>query len=283
MVDCGAIKNSETRFWTKLNLLAEIASSFRAPQPLRRTVEEVLTSIKTIIPFKAAGLYLYDNKNNRLRRAIKLGPLNSVKVLQRDFERGNIESWFSIKSHGSIIRGEVGEQLLIIPLTIHKKPIGLIVFESDNSRPFREKDSRLLFIAGDLIAVSLERQIYNKKLVAKNLELLKTQKELKVVRQKVIDDERLAAVKELAISINHEINNPLSVIVGNIQCLVHKASDLDEGIGRRLSLIETEAMRIAEINQRLLTINDLVSETYMKGKDKIRMIDINKSTSGVGQ
>ena len=154
---------------------------------------------------------------------------------------------------------------------------------SDASKPFRDKDRRFLLIAGDLIAVSMERQIYNKRLRAKNKALRKAQEELKVVRQNIINFERLSAVRELAVSINHEINNPLSVIVGNIQCLLLKTKNLDESIQNRLKLIEREAMRIAEINQRLLKIEDIVSETYMSGHEKIKMIDLEKSTAGTGR
>ncbi|HHI03096.1 MAG TPA: hypothetical protein ENL22_06210, partial [candidate division Zixibacteria bacterium] len=88
-------------------------------------------------------------------------------------------------------------------------------------------------------------------------------------------------VRELSVSINHEINNPLSVIVGNIQCLLFIEKNLNEKVKERLKRVEAEAMKIADINHRLLEIDELVSETYINDGQKIKMINIEKSSSGM--
>lgn len=274
---------TNTRFWSKLNLLNEIAVAFRSSKPVKEIVSEVLAKINVLVPFKAAGLYLYDARGLRLKPVVQQGMESEDEDLLTGFGNRAAADWFEGGCHEQIVNGRDGEQLLAIPLSVQTRPVGLIAFVSVSSQSFREKDRRFLLIAGDLIAVSLERQIYNKRLLAKNQALQSAQDELKVVRQNIIDYERLSAVRELAVSINHEINNPLSVIVGNIQCLMHKTKDLEESIYNRLKLIEHEAMRIAEINQRLLKIEDLVSETYMSGHEKIRMIDLEKSTTGTGR
>jgi signal transduction histidine kinase len=276
-------RETNTRFWSKLNLLNEIAAAFRSSEPVNDIVGGVLARINELVPFKAAGLYLYDARSGHLKPVVRQGMADNGKDILVGFGERSAVDWFSAERHEQFIDGEGGEQLLAIPLIVQTRPVGLIVFVSELSRSFRDKDRRFLLIAGDLIAVSLERQIYNKRLRAKNRALRRAQDELKVVRQNIIDCERLAAVRELAVSINHEINNPLSVIVGNIQCLLHKAKNLDKDVHDRLRLIEHEAMRIAEINQRLLKIEDLVSETYMSGHEKIKMIDLEKSTTGTGR
>ena len=274
---------TNTRFWSKLNILSEIAAAFRSPAPVNEIVSGILSMINGLLPFKAAGLYLYDTKSLNLKPVARQGELNDGQDLLLGFDQRAANEWFDSRSHELIVDNESGEQLLVIPLKVQTKPVGLIAFISDASQPFRDKDRRFLLIAGDLIAVSMERQIYNNRLRAKNKALRTAQEELKVVRQNIINFERLSAVRELAVSINHEINNPLSVIVGNIQCLLLKVKNLDESIQNRLKLIEREAMHIAEINQRLLKIEDLVSETYMSGHEKIKMIDLEKSTAGTGR
>ena len=274
---------TNTRFWSKLNILIEIAAAFRSPGPVNEIVSDVLSMINGLLPFKAAGLYLYDTKSLNLKPVVRQGQLNDGRDLLLGYDQRTANEWFGSRIHELVVDSDSGEQLLVIPLKVQTKPVGLIAFVSDASKPFRDKDRRFLLIAGDLIAVSMERQIYNKRLRAKNKALRKAQEELKVVRQNIINFERLSAVRELAVSINHEINNPLSVIVGNIQCLLLKTKNLDESIQNRLKLIEREAMRIAEINQRLLKIEDIVSETYMSGHEKIKMIDLEKSTAGTGR
>ncbi len=272
-----------TRFWSRLNILNEIAAAFHSPGPVNEIVSEVLARINGMVPFKAAGLYLYDTKSLNLKPVVRQGQLNEGQDLLLGFDQRAANEWFGARTHELVVDGDSGEQLLAIPLKVQTRPVGLIAFVSDSSQPFRDKDRRFLLIAGDLIAVSMERQIYNKRLRAKNQALRKAQEELQVVRQNIINFERLSAVRELAVSINHEINNPLSVIVGNIQCLLLKTRNLEKSVYDRLKLIEREAMHIAEINQRLLKIEDLVSETYMSGHDKIKMIDLEKSTAGTGR
>jgi len=88
-------------------------------------------------------------------------------------------------------------------------------------------------------------------------------------------------VGRLAASVVHEINNPLSVIIGNIQFLRYTNRDIDKGIAERLEKIENECLKIAELNRRLLKIEDLVSDTYINNGRKIMMIDLQKSSAGV--
>jgi len=171
--------------------------------------------------------------------------------------------------------------LLALPLRIKNNPVGLICLGHGDPEFFREQDIRLLQMLSQQIAISRERSLNQQELRNRNEELEKAQKLLRLAQQRLIDDERLYAVKELSASINHEINNPLSIIVGNVQCLLFVEKNLNEKVIERLNRIETEAMRIAEINHRLLEIDDLVSETYINSGTKLKMLNIEKSSSGV--
>jgi two-component system NtrC family sensor kinase len=122
--------------------------------------------------------------------------------------------------------------------------------------------------------------MHQKQLENKNNALIRAQKELKEAQDSLIQNERLTAVKQLAVSVNHEINNPLSVITGNIEYLLYVNKDLDEKTVDRLKIISNEALRIAEINRRLLEIQALISETYVKDGNQIHMINLDKSTAG---
>jgi signal transduction histidine kinase len=123
--------------------------------------------------------------------------------------------------------------------------------------------------------------IYQKQLENKNNALLAAHQKLERVHENQIIDERLEAVRQLAVSINHEINNPLSVIAGNAEYLLYVNKSLDEKTIERLKIIECESLRIAEINRRLLEIQTLVSEQYIGEDPEIHMINLEKSTSGV--
>jgi len=73
----------------------------------------------------------------------------------------------------------------------------------------------------------------------------------KQLQQEVYRSSRLASIGELAAGVAHEINNPLTGVVGFSQRLLRKTSD--EEVKRGLEIVHNEALRAAKIIQNLLT------------------------------
>jgi PAS domain S-box-containing protein len=71
------------------------------------------------------------------------------------------------------------------------------------------------------------------------------------LQQEVYRSSRLASIGELAAGVAHEINNPLTGVVGFSQRLLRKTSD--EEVKRGLEIVHNEALRAAKIIQNLLT------------------------------
>jgi signal transduction histidine kinase len=90
----------------------------------------------------------------------------------------------------------------------------------------------------------------------------------------VIDTARVEAVKETTITLNHEINNPLTAVLGNVQLLLMKGSELPEDVRARLLMIEQSSLRIRDAVSKLLEIKDAKSTTYL---DDTKMIDLHDS------
>lgn len=93
-------------------------------------------------------------------------------------------------------------------------------------------------------------------------------------RAKLIEEQRLAALTETAISINHEINNPLCAILGNTQLMLMEGNRLDPKMVRTLHSIEKQIARIQGFAKRLTRITRPVVREYVGGKT---MIDVNGS------
>lgn len=98
--------------------------------------------------------------------------------------------------------------------------------------------------------------------------------EIREVHSKMLEAERLAAITETAISINHEINNPLCSILGNTQLMLMDKGNLSPDMIRKLETIEKQTARIQEIAERLGRITRPVLKEYVGGK---KMLDVEHS------
>jgi PAS domain S-box-containing protein len=97
--------------------------------------------------------------------------------------------------------------------------------------------------------------------------------EQKIMREKLLQAERLGAIGEVVITVRHEINNPLTTVIGNIELLIERYGDRDEDLASRLEIILNNSLRIAEIVKQLQTIKrDKVVE-YMNG---VSMTDLKQ-------
>jgi PAS domain S-box-containing protein len=87
--------------------------------------------------------------------------------------------------------------------------------------------------------------------------------------------DRIAAVVETAVAVNHAINNPLVPILGNAQFLLQSEQIADEEVRKRLRSIVHNALRIRDVTQKLANIRNPVTKEYLRGT---RMLDIEAST-----
>ncbi len=85
---------------------------------------------------------------------------------------------------------------------------------------------------------------------------------------------RLDAVRETTATLNHEINNPLTVVLGNVQLVLMKSEGLPEDVIKRLRLIEQSSLRIRDAVSKLMKLNEARTTTYV---DDTKMIDLQES------
>ena len=89
--------------------------------------------------------------------------------------------------------------------------------------------------------------------------------------------EKLATVGEMVVTVNHEINNPLSIISTNAQALRLLNRDLDEKATKKLHSIEEQVKRISEVTERLRSMDEVASQEYIA--DGPQMIDVWKDSA----
>jgi PAS domain S-box-containing protein len=132
------------------------------------------------------------------------------------------------------------------------------VVKKDGSRAFVEASARRLF---------RNRRSAGYQVSARDVT------EQKKLREMLVQAERLVAIGQVGIAVRHEINNPLTTVIGNIELLLERYEEKDRELGTRLQAILTNALRIAEIVKQLQVIkNDKVVD-YVKG---VKMTDLRQ-------
>jgi K+-sensing histidine kinase KdpD len=82
----------------------------------------------------------------------------------------------------------------------------------------------------------------------------------------------------MVITVNYDINNPLSIISTNAQTLRLLDKNLSEKSTDKLRKIEEQVKRIAAVTERLREMDEVVTDEYIRGGEQ--MIDVWKEQEG---
>jgi C4-dicarboxylate-specific signal transduction histidine kinase len=169
-----------------------------------------------------------------------------------------------------------------VPIHSRGRILGTLSLGRRDGNPFDETEVALVEATADQIGIALD----NARLYSETRRQLE---ELRLTQAQLIRAEKLSAVGELASGVAHEINNPLTTILGQAHLLLTR-QDLTEYLRDRLTVISEEASRAARIVQNLLVfarhypperrpsslaelarrVLDLIA--YQLEKDKIRLV-----------
>ncbi len=159
--------------------------------------------------------------------------------------------------------------ILVVPIVSKDRLIGLFVCGAKRSGEiYTTEDVRVLEIISKQAATSIENaKLYDK--------LHQQMQELKQTQDQLIQSTKLAAIGELVANIAHEINNPLTNILGYIS-LVLEATEESDSRRQDLKVIEQETLRTRSIVRNLLDfarqneprkeqvdINQVIGDTLM--------------------
>ena len=96
-------------------------------------------------------------------------------------------------------------------------------------------------------------------------ELEEVNKQIKEQQESVIEEERLKVLLQMAGATAHELNQPLMVLMGNVQ-LLEMETEVPDAITGRIGKITEAANRIAEIVKKIQTLRHDETKVYAGGK-----------------
>jgi FixJ family two-component response regulator len=128
------------------------------------------------------------------------------------------------------------------------------------------------FLALENQRLILELSSANHSLTNKVQELERLNGLLKRTQQELVKAERLAAIGEVVVSINHSVNNSVSAIQAAVRYIKGRESR-DAGAGEALERIEEECREIESVIARLRSLKEAKPTEYAEG---ITMINLKE-------
>jgi signal transduction histidine kinase/HAMP domain-containing protein len=135
--------------------------------------------------------------------------------------------------------------LISVPLWSSNSMIGVLTaVNKDGGELFDKHDLRLFTVFSSIAGAALQNAFLYSDLKNKMDELRNTQ-------QQLVHSTKMAAIGELAANVAHEINNPLTSVLGYTSHLI-RTLDLPEESRQKLRMMEQETLRVRKIIRNLL-------------------------------
>jgi nitrogen-specific signal transduction histidine kinase/HAMP domain-containing protein len=277
-----------TTYSNRLSMLTRETVTLFSSTNIYDLFKEAVNGMNSIIEAERADIILMDPKTDKCclmtADSVEEKRCISNKYLLEMFEISNRRAILNNKASGEItFFGDydtdfVFRSYMIVWLKRKGQCIGALRIVNKKKGDFATEDMRILSIFANNFSVALDNiKLFN--------DLKQKMKELRETQQQLIQAAKLAAIGELASNIAHEINNPLTSILGFSQ-LIQDEDDIEK-IMNDVELIQQESLRARGIVKQLLEFSKKKSlelkETDINRllKDVIKLIEVNIKSTGI--
>ncbi len=255
----GEITDSLDEFFTIQRLSSIITEKLEYEQ-IVKNLDEIA---QKVVPHLKSAVFLLENE--QITSVVNQSSKDFDLIIKNMREEGILD-WLWEQGHPIVIPVQdflVANQLkvnsgnmVIAPMILNQKGVGVYILhtEKDQSQ-FSFRDLELLNILTQQAAIAIQYTRLFKKLE-------RTHEALKNSQARLMQTIKLATVGELAGGIAHEINNPLQIILGNVQMAL-----MGYKTENNLKIVEAQAIRIANIVRGLLSMakqNSISKSEYIE-------------------
>ena len=244
----------------ELLVLNSIATTLNESLDLSDSLHRTLRQMSELFKLDVSSLYLFDSPNETLRRVAAVGHRSEFA---RHFPPARVQPELlqHIKAvHATFLstqgiplpqifrdlqRQEQIAAAFVVILWSKDKVIGGLVVGSRTPRDFSPADVNLLIAVGSQISSAIERTLLYDQTRQAYDDLRRTQEQL-------LHSEKMAAVGQLISGVAHELNNPLTAILGYSQLLTSCGQVGPQGLEYSEKLYK-QAQRTHRIVQNLLS------------------------------
>ncbi|HEY6943509.1 MAG TPA: PAS domain S-box protein [Candidatus Acidoferrum sp.] len=244
----------------ELMVLNSIAQTLTESLDLTDSLHRTLRQMAELFSLDATSLYLFDESETKLRRVAAAGhrseysrhfPAVSVKPELLRHIKDAHATFISAQGlplpavfRDAQIKEGIATAYIVI-LWSKDRVIGGLVVGTRTPREFSPADVNLLIAVGSQISSAIDRSILYE-------ETRQAYENLRRTQEQLLHSERLAAVGQLISGVAHELNNPLTAILGYSQLLTSSGQLGAQGIEYSEKLYK-QAQRTHRIVQNLLS------------------------------
>jgi PAS domain S-box-containing protein len=240
-----------------LNAMAVIATqSFDLDEILNLTLRQVIS----LFGAETGSVYLATEPEGTFRRRAGWGPRSEARVRMSDVVFPEGLGDLVMRSRAEVVTQDFMPHLppavvefvcadrlpywIWVVLWSKDKPIGIMGIASKEDRHYSSNDENLLVAISRQLATTIEKvQLYE--------ETCRAYEDLRRTQEQLLQSEKMSAVGQLISGVAHELNNPLTAILGYAQLL--DGAGLDHQSADYVRKLFKQAQRTHRVVQNLLS------------------------------
>jgi PAS domain S-box-containing protein len=240
-----------------LNAMAVIATqSFDLDEILNLTLRQVIS----LFGAETGSVYLAAEPDGTYRRRAGWGPRSEARVRMAEVAFPDGLGDLVMRSRAEVVTQDFVPHLppvvvefacadrlpywIWVVLWSKEKPIGIMGIASKEDRHYSSNDENLLVAISRQLATTIEKvQLYE--------ETCRAYEDLRRTQEQLLQSEKMSAVGQLIAGVAHELNNPLTAILGYAQLL--EGAGLDDRSADYVRKLFKQAQRTHRVVQNLLS------------------------------
>lgn len=284
--DAGSARDLSPPSEEGLAVLLELASLLQDTLTGVDSLQPLFQLLRRVVPYESATLYQVDAPGGRLvcRDRVGAGEINLIDVVRFDLGFG-LSAWIAKQRRPILIphlRRRSGHDqhdlrsFIGLPLVAGDQLVGVLNFGHSRPDAFLQVESGLLHILGSQIALLLKNLDLVARLKLSNRELEDRNTRLREMQARLVESERVKAIADVVAAMNHEINNPLTIISGQAELLSLRLEGQEPALLEKLGIIQQQVKRLGRVLSLLAEVRAPISTDYAGGA---RMLDLSASAS----
>lgn len=261
-----------------LEFLEHFANLLHTTHSPEETYHATLDIIDQVVDYDAASLFVAKLDSSELELVENRGEQVVNLLSEVAFAGGSgLSGWMASQKRPMILSSLNREKerdfysMVSLPLWFEGKLVGVLNLGSIEPGFYSQDDANQFEQLAVQLSLIISQLMLRHELVKKNTELEKVLQELQNTQKALVDKERLSAIGEVVVKINHEINNPLAIITTFADLIKMKIGEDQSEAVEMLDKLKQAAFRISELTKDLENLDSSDTEDYEGGVKMIKL------------